>query len=338
MFNTEAFTKAKASAAGWVLARLLVSIAAMVTTGWSLFFVATHYGTPKLIAYAAVVVFDGIAYACLHLASEASAEGRSAFAPRLVALVMLSVSVALNVKHAQFIHGGTAASLLFAVPSIGLLAVSEMSWAGPRARRRAQSGERPYRPPVFGGIAWMLAPHRASQMVKLRAVEHIERAGAQEPAPIESAKSRSAQEVLRAHFADISPVDAVLFAADAQPELTPPELASLLVSYGVVIDAVQVALVLSRSVERITVEREDEEAAAPDAAQVPELPPVSLQEAIVTAKARLGGESRTADIAREVAVHHGITVSESYIRTALSRGSKDTAEDGKVGQGGGGYA
>jgi hypothetical protein len=326
---------ARSARAGRILARLLVSLAAMATTGWSLFFVATHYGTPKLIAYAAVVVFDGIAYACLHLASEASAEGRSAFAPRLFALIMVGVSVALNINHAQLINGGVTASLLFAVPTVGLLAVSEMSWAGPRALRRAQAGERPYRPPVFGGIAWALAPKRAGKALRRGALSHIEKATV---APAAPQRARSAQEVLRGHFAEMDPVDAVLFAADAQPDLSPAELAALLVSYGIAIDALQVALILSRPKERITLERADEEPAEADAAQVPALPPLPLSGAIVSAAGRLGPEAKPSDIAKEVATHHGIAVSEAYIRTALSRENKDSAEDGEVGLGGGGYA
>jgi hypothetical protein len=332
--KTEGFS-AQSGRAGWILARMLVSLAAMATTGWSLFFVATHYGTPKLIAYAAVVVFDGIAYACLHLASEASAEGRSAFAPRLFALIMVGVSVALNVNHAQLIHGGATASLLFAVPTVGLLAVSEMSWTGPRALRRAQAGERPYRPPVFGGIAWALAPAQAGKAVRSGALNHIEKAAV---APMAPQRARSAQAVLREHFAEMDPVDAVLFAADAQPELSPAELSSLLVSYGMVIDSLQVAIILARPKERITLERADEEAEGSDAAQVPALPPVPLSGAIVSAAGRLGPEAKPSDIAREVAMHHGIAVTEAYVRTALSRENKDSAEDGEVGLGGGGYA
>ncbi|BBA99259.1 hypothetical protein RVR_5800 [Actinacidiphila reveromycinica] len=319
--------------AGWRLALFVVSVAALATTGWSLYAVARHYQAPQGIAGAAVAVFDGIAYACLHLASDASANGRSAFGPRLTALAMASTSVYLNINHAHLIHGGRPAAVFFAVPTLGLLAVSEMSWAGPRAARRAELGERPYRPPVFGGIAWVLAPMLAGRTVKARAVDHIEHGG--RPAP-SGAAPRSATEVLRSRFAEMDPGDAVRIAHDAQPGLPPAELAALLVTYGVIVDAVQVALVLSDTQQRITVERGDAPGPEADAVQVGELPPVTLTGAIVDAAAELGPEAKSADIASLVEMRHRITVDDGYVRTVLHRESKKAAGD--VGQGGGGYA
>lgn len=320
---------------GWSVALFVVSVAAVATTGWSLYAVARHYGAPKGIAGAAVAVFDGIAYACLHLASEASASGRSAFGPRATALCMAATSVYLNVTHSDLIHGGAPAAVFFAVPTLGLLAVSEMSWAGPRASRRAELGERPYRPPVFGGIAWVLAPALAGKTVRARAIEHIENGDTsvgQRPAV---AEPHSAQEVLRRRFAEMDPADAVRIAHDAQPTLPPAELASLLVSYGVVVDAVQVALVLADVAPRITVERDDAAEVGGDAPQVAELPPVTLSAAIVGAAAALGPNAKSSDIARAVEMRHRITVEDSYVRTVLSRESKRNAG---IGQGGGGYA
>jgi hypothetical protein len=319
----------------WRLALTVVSVAALATTGWSLYAVARHYDTPQPIAAAAVAVFDGIAYACLHLASEASAAGRSAFGARVTALFMATVSVYLNVTHSHLIGGGAPAAVLFAVPTIGLLAVSEMSWAGPRAVKRADMGERPYRLPVFGGWAWLLAPARAGKAVKSRAVEHIEADGQrsqQDPSPI---RSHSATDVLRRRFAEMDPADAVRIANDAQPDMPPAELAALLVGYGVIVDAVQVALVLADRDPRITIERGDAPDPDPDAPQVAELPPVTLSAAIVDAASLLGPDARAADIASFVQQRHRITVDDGYVRTVLSRAKK--SRDG-IGQGGGGYA
>lgn len=155
-------------------AMIVVSCAAIATTGWSLCRVTGHYGTPQLISLVAVAAFDGIAYLALHLASEASSEGRSAFGARLTAAVMAAISVLLNFKHADLIDGGLIAALAFSSPSVGLLAVSELSWAGPRAVKRAERGERPFRPASLGGWTWLLAPIRASQSVREQAVQHID--------------------------------------------------------------------------------------------------------------------------------------------------------------------
>lgn len=238
----------------WRAALTVVSVAAIATTGWSLYAVAHHYDAPKLIGWAAVAVFDGAAYACLHLASEASAAGRSAIGPRLSALLMAAVSVYLNVTHADLIGGGLAAAVFFSMPTLALLFVSEGSWAGPRAAKRAQLGERPFRLPAYGGWAWLLAPARAGRGVKSRAVDHIEHAG-QPPAP-RPGKSWTATDRLREHFAAMDPAEAIEIAHESQPTLPPGDLAGLLRTYGVNVDAVQVALVLRKQPAKVTVERD----------------------------------------------------------------------------------
>ncbi|WP_282703227.1 hypothetical protein [Streptomyces sp. CC219B] len=319
------------------LAMAVVSLAALLTTGWSLYTVARHYGAPTGIAAAAVAVFDGIAYMCLHLASEAAAEGRSAFGARATALSMAAVSVYLNITHADLIGGGVPAAALFAVPTLGLLAVSEMAWAGPRARVRAERGDQPYRPPAFGGWAWALAPALAGKTVKARAVQHIEHTG--QPTVEKPASDRhSAQTVLRRRFAEMDPADAVRIAHDAQPGMPPAELASLLVSYGVVVDAVQVALVLGQQPAEYEVHRPD----AADASQVNALEPLDLQGAIEEAASALGADASPRDIVERLREQRRLVVTEPYVRTALSRAAKKPppAPDTTVmrDEGNGGYA
>jgi hypothetical protein len=320
--------------AGWYLARFIIAAATLATTGWSLYAVARHFDTPSLIAGGAVAVFDGAAYACLHLAAEASEEGRSAAGARAATLLLAAVSVYLNITHSGLIGGGAPAGALFAVPTLALLAVSELSWAGPRAKARAARGEQPFRLPAFGGFAWLLAPRLAGKTVKARAIHHIEHTG--QPSPKEASPARhTASEVLRTRFAEMDPADAIRIAADAQPGMPPAELAALLVGYGVIVDAVHVALALADTGPRISVERGDADTGDPDAEQTRALPPVTLSGAIVDAAAELGPEARAADIARLVEMRHRITVDEGYVRTALSR---ENRKAGGVGQGGGGYA
>ncbi|MBL1100127.1 DUF2637 domain-containing protein [Streptomyces coffeae] len=261
----------------WRTAVGIVSIAAIATTGWSLYAVARHYSAPEAIAGAAVAVFDGAAYACLHLASEASKAGRSAAGARLAALAMTGTSVYLNVFHADLIGGGLAAALLFSVPTLALLAVSELSWAGPRAEARAARGERPFRLPAFGGWAWLLAPVRAGRGVKVRAVAHIEHAGqlsGQQPD-----KTWTATDRLREHFATMDPAEAIRIAHESQPTLPPAELAALLVTYGVIVDAVQVALTLHQLPARITVERDPDQPGQRPDKEPPEDPRIALARA-----------------------------------------------------------
>ncbi|MFE2243890.1 hypothetical protein ACFXCU_30825 [Streptomyces virginiae] len=300
----------------WRVALTIVSVAALLTTGWSLYAVGRHYDAPEVVAAAAVAVFDGIAYACQHLASEASKEGRSAVGARLATLGMAGTSVYLNDFHADLIHGGPAASVLFSVPTLALLSVSELAWAGPRAAARATRGEQPYRPPAFGGWAWLLAPGKAGQAVKSRALDHIEAAGR---APAPPVKDRTATAVLREKFAEMDPGDAVRIAHDAQPDMAPAELASLLVTYGVIVDAVQVALVLGRTPASITVERDDAPDAPHDAPQVTSPLAIDKAQAIRDAAAALGPKPKAAEIVDHVQRVNRITVDEPYVRTVLSR-------------------
>ncbi|MFD6421056.1 hypothetical protein [Streptomyces sp. NPDC060198] len=319
-----------APGAGPRLAKAVVSLAALATTGWSLYAVARHYDAPKPIAVAVFAVFDGIAYVALHLASEASAAGRSAFGARLTAFGMAGVSVYLNRFHADLIDGGVPAALLFAIPTIGLLLLSELSWAGPRAAARAERGaEQPYRLPAFGGWAWALAPHLAGKTVRKRAIAHI----MSEPEPPALPVRHSATEALRPRFSSMNPADAIRVAHDAQPDMPPGELAALLVTYGVIVDAVQVALVLHDQPERITVDRDDADDAGDDAdadtgdaPQVTPVPALTKAEAIMAAVAALGPGFTHADIVDRVQRINQISTDRAYVRTVLSREAKKSEQ------------
>ncbi|MET8978542.1 hypothetical protein ABZX85_23280 [Streptomyces sp. NPDC004539] len=330
------------------VAMTIVSLAALLTTGWSLYTVARHYDTPKGIAGAAVAVFDGIAYMCLALASDAAAEGRSAFGARATAVFMAAVSVYLNITHAGLIGGGTPAAALFAVPTIGLLAVSEMSWAGPRAKARASHGERPYRLPQFGGWAWLLAPDRAGRAVKDRAIAHITHSGSMSGQRPD--KDRTASAALRDHFADMDPADAIHIGHRSQPGLPPAELSALLRTYGVNVDPVQVALVLHRRPAEHTLERSDTVRTDPDDALTEPAP------SPLTGTDKLSGQ-RPDNIAdavrvllkkgiRDKATAVGITcdllgpdTNPDTVRRTFDRELKKLpAPDSGIGQGGGGYA
>lgn len=327
----------------WRIALTFVSVAAISTTGWSLFAVALHYGTPQFIGYGVVVVFDGAAYACLHLSSEASAAGRSAAGARVMTFFMAAVSVALNIQHSRLIGGGFFAGLLFATPTAALLAVSELSWAGPRAAARAALGERPFRLPAFGGWAWLLAPRRAGTSVRKLAIWHVEHAGMPVAPGAGVPKSYSASEALRKHFVEMDPAEVIAVADDSQPGLSAAELAELVSVYGVHVDVVQVALVRAGRASQITVERDDADDAHHDAELVSGSPLVNKHQAILEAASSLGRDAKDTDVAALVESRHGIKVGENYVRTALSREAKarEAAEKAaaadQVGKGGGGY-
>lgn len=132
----------------------------------------------------------------------------------------------------------------------------------------------------------------------------------------------SAQEVLRRKFAEMDPLDVIRIARDAHPDAAPAELASLLVSYGVVVDAVQVAVVLGTRPPEYEVDRPD----APAHQQVSEpagaLPAVNLQGAVEEAASTLGPGASPREIAEHLEQTRRLLVEENYIRGALSRAAK----------------
>ncbi|MFD4259975.1 conjugal transfer protein [Streptomyces sp. NPDC058534] len=143
------------------------------------------------------------------------------------------------------------------------------------------------------------------------------------------ARPVSATDALREHFAGMNPDDAIRLAHDARPDAAPAELAHLLGTYDIHVDAVAVALVLGRKPAEYEVERDD----ADDAQQVNALPRGAKTAAIREAASTLGDDARAEDIVREVAERHRITVGENYVRAVLSRKPKAKRDPGN-----GGYA
>ncbi|WP_151485180.1 hypothetical protein [Streptomyces albicerus] len=186
---------------------------------------------------------------------------------------------------------------------MALLAVSEMSWAGPRAAKRAEFGERPFRLPTLGGWAWTLAPSRAGRTVKARAVDHIEQA----------------RRVLSS--ADVAAIRAT---GDAHPDMPPAELAVLLAMYGVTVDTTQVATVLAARPAQVTVDRPD----APDMHKVRELPPVTMAAAVVEAASALGPDADARAIADRILEDRRLVVDLPYVRTVLHRAKKQREMEG----------
>ncbi len=163
--------------------------------------------------------------------------------------------------------------------------------------------------------------------------------GRSEPAVLPDA-DRSAQAVLRRRFAEMDPADAIQIAHEAQPGLPPAELASLLITYGVVVDAVQVALVLRGEPVRTTIDRAPQQGATPVAPLVGQPQPVlTKSDAIRDVALLLGPDAPAKDIAAEVEKRHHLEVEPNFVRSVLSRKPKTTttASDPQVGQGGGGY-
>jgi hypothetical protein len=148
----------------------------------------------------------------------------------------------------------------------------------------------------------------------------------------------SATEALRAHLAQMDPVEAIRFAAVARPDAPPAELAVILGIYGVTVDPVAVALVLGQEPPEYEVTRPD----APVAPQLSELPALGVQGAVEEAATALGEDASAREIAEHLERIRRLVVPENHIRTALSRAAKKTEPEAPATPGNtpmeGGYA
>ncbi|MFC8429894.1 hypothetical protein [Streptomyces sp. NPDC057253] len=133
-----------------------------------------------------------------------------------------------------------------------------------------------------------------------------------------NARPASATEALREHFATMDPAEAIRLAHDARPDADAHELAALLSTYGVAVDAVAVAIILGARPPEYTVERPE----AADALQVSALPALNLQGAIEEAATALGDAASPRQIAEHLERNRRLVVEENRIRTALSRAAK----------------
>lgn len=315
------------SAIGRHAAMTVVRTAAAATAGWSLYVVARHYDVPPILAIGAGLVFDGVAYLCLRMATDAMRAARSAAAPIAATLGMASTSVYLNLVHARLTGGGRPAEVLYASPAVALLLVSVLSWAAERATARASRGESPMRLPAFGALGWVLAREEAGRALKERAVAHVT-----------GTVPSSAIEPARRPRPEIDTVDAIRIASDTHPQLDSADLAQLLATYGITVDALHVALVLGRAaVPSVRLDR----VPAPDPAPLPrptgqaeltpagvmrgeappDMPQVSglpLSEAIPAIHRRLVDDVSAKAVVQCLALQ-GMATDTGYVRTALSR-------------------
>ncbi|MFB7219362.1 hypothetical protein [Streptomyces sp. NPDC056227] len=158
------------------------------------------------------------------------------------------------------------------------------------------------------------------------------------PAVTAAPSKHSATEVLRRQFAEMDPADAIRFAHDACPDTPPAELASQLITYGVIVDTVQVALVLGGGHPQVTVERGDTDDAPDDAPQVTPRPALNKAQAIVASLQSLGPDVTAAAIVDHVQRISGINTDENYVRTVRSREAKKRPSSGAPRPMEGGYA
>jgi hypothetical protein len=340
----------------WWLAKTVIGLAAAGVTAWSLYVVARYFGLPTWQAVTSGLVFDGIAVVCLHHASESVRAGRSGAVPLGAGIIMASISIYLNHFHAQLIHGGTPASLFFASPTFGMLAITYFSWSSARDAARVERGEAPMRLPSYGFLTWILASGEAGAAVKRRAVERVTGPAALEPEAPEPVaplvRRRTAHELLVDKFSRLTAIEVVDILSRTHPALDDQGLADMARRYGHDITPQEIAMICAT--ERITVRRATPAPARPAAVPaapapkqlgpvpippVPAAPPAppaphpaapgqepALADLVRQAEAQLGPGTTARDIAEAVTAQHGpflasrdLVVNASYVRTVRSR-------------------
>jgi hypothetical protein len=161
---------------------LIVVVAALSLSGWSLFFVGRHYGLPVSLAVIVSAAFDGSAIVCAELALRyARSAGDSGLAPRIVVFIMAGLSAYLNSQHATLAHDPSAARILYAVPPIVAVVVFELHSRFERKAALKRAGRVAQSLPVFGKWAWVLFPIRTLGTVRRLVAFRVSRASNEVP-------------------------------------------------------------------------------------------------------------------------------------------------------------
>jgi hypothetical protein len=327
---------------GWNTAMTLVRTAAACMAGWSLYVVARHYDVPRPLALTAGLVFDGVAYMCLRMASEAVRAARSAAGPILATLGMAGVSIYLNLVHARFTGGGRPAEVLYASPAVGLLIVSALAWASERASARAERGETPMRLPAYGLLGWALARAKAYETLKEKAAAHVTGGASPTHPPASQVERKDHRALLRKKFSEMDPAEAVQIAAASHPDKNHDDLVEMLATYGITVSTLDVALILGEAaVPTVTLDRVPQPAAAAKpaisaqmrpnaAANAPQVGGLSKSKAITTMAQHLGGLDTPAGVIAGALAKQGLATDTAYVRHCLSvarRAEKKAAEE-----------
>ncbi|PPK66400.1 DUF2637 domain-containing protein [Actinokineospora auranticolor] len=140
------------------MAWIVVLVAAMGISWWSLFEYARAFSIPTPLAAVVSLVFDASALIVAGLAHRYALSPYSGAGPRFALLALLAGSVYLNWEHAAGKGYGIEASIMFAAPAaVGILLFElHIGWHS-RSERRAR-GRVARSLPVIGAWGWFLHP------------------------------------------------------------------------------------------------------------------------------------------------------------------------------------
>ena len=167
------------SRAGW----LVVLVATLTVSGWSLFWVARRWGVPPLVAGCLSACFDGVALLAAGYSLDAIRDGHTDRWPRGVTFAFAAASAYVNSLHATLSHELPSARLAWAVPPLGAVIAYDLHNRRERAKARARYGAQfPAPMPSFDIWAWVLFPVQTLTVVREIVMRRVTALAANTPA------------------------------------------------------------------------------------------------------------------------------------------------------------
>jgi hypothetical protein len=151
---------------------MVVVIAALSISTWSLYWLGVHVGMPKQLAGVVSAAFDGGAIVASNLCLKwARVHGVSGFMARMAMFSFGGMSAWLNWNHAILANLPYVARFLFAAPPVIALVTIELYLRFEHRAALKRAGNLPKELPRFSKWAWLLMPRRSFGAIKF----HVER-------------------------------------------------------------------------------------------------------------------------------------------------------------------
>jgi Lsr2 protein/uncharacterized protein DUF2637 len=161
-FNGAKFIETLMGRVGWIV----VVMAALTLSWWSLFIVSIHYGLPVPLAAITSTAFDGAAVICCDLSLKYARTSDSGFGPRIMVFILAGISAYLNGQHAVINGSGKAGVILFGTPPVIAIAVFELAFRYQRKNALRKSGRVSKALPPTSHHMWFLFPIRTLKIIR----------------------------------------------------------------------------------------------------------------------------------------------------------------------------
>lgn len=146
---------------------MVVLIPILAVSGYSLFFIAKHFGVPWYIAMCFSTCFDGVALLAADYSVKYAQEGLSGGVPKAVVRAFAVCASFLQTFHAKLGNEPTGAWVFWAALPIGAVLVYEIHIRWSKRKALASAGHAFPRPlPSFGLTTWFLFPFSTLSALK----------------------------------------------------------------------------------------------------------------------------------------------------------------------------